>query len=447
MKDFFEEGWIYKLMVILCLCIFLVHIYINNQTTINGFFEGEFKLNAKLIWQLGILTLLALVLFYLLESVLDYKSQNDVLKEYIKNMQNDLKTERDALKDYKTSSGDKILRLGSFIVTISDMAKEVNSVLETAPLLETILAKTAELLGSKKCAVFTLSSDRKNLNLVDAIGYDRHKLSQLKIAPDENSGIIGLSVSEGKFYSKSSIEDDYNKKHILAKNKFETQFCQPIMYGKEVLAVICVGDVREGLLDEHVIRILSTMANFGAVALTNTNLVEKIKEQSVKDGLTQLCNHQHFQERLEELLDAAIKKKKPLGLIMIDLDHFKKLNDNFGHQMGDLGLTVLARILTLHSKKDDVAARYGGEEFAFITPGLDLEQTEKLAESLREGFKKEVLEYEGSKTKCTLSAGVAAYLPGKTEDIKRNILIRIADKALYEAKGKGRDRVAIGKGV
>ncbi|MFH0731989.1 MAG: sensor domain-containing diguanylate cyclase [Candidatus Omnitrophota bacterium] len=447
MKDIFEENWAYKAMVFLSLGILLIYTYIANESTIINCSKGVFLFDAKLIWQLGIYALLALVLFYLLDSALDYKSQGDVLKEYIQRIQNDLSVERDALQDLKSASGDKILELGSFIVTISDMAKELNSVLETKPLLKAILDKTAELLGSQKCAVFSVSKDKKAICLVDAIGYNKNDISDLDLKCDENSGMLGISAMEGKFYSRSALNDDYNKKHVLENDRLQIKFCQPIKYENEILAVICVGDTREGLADVHAIRILSAMANLGAVALTNTRLVDKIKDQSIRDGLTGLYNHQYFQQQFDTLLNKAIAEKSPLGFIIIDLDRFKKLNDTYGHQMGDAGLKKLAQILRADTKPTDIIARYGGEEFVCVSPGSNLQETIELADKIRNDFKNATLESEVSRTSCTLSAGVCAYLPDKTKNIRKNSLIHAADMALYEAKEKGRDSVVFAKGV
>ncbi len=444
-KDIFEATWTYRILVILCLCILLVYTYLTNEETLLNYVSGKFILDSRLIWQIGIFTLLSLVLFYMLESALDYKSQNEVLKEYIKKIQTELDAEREAIKDLKFASGDKIVKMGSFIITISDMAKEFNSLLETGPLLKAILLKTSELLGSNKCAVFNLSRDKKTLQVVEAIGYEADNIADNRLTCDENSGMLGLAASEGKFYSRDILFNDYSKRHVLEKDKFSMQFCQPIIYGKEVLAVICVGSSRAELSEEYIMRILATMANFGAVALSNSRLVEKIKDQSIRDSLTQLYNHQYFQDKLEQMLAEAVKNKKPLGFIMIDLDRFKDLNDTYGHQMGDVGLKRLSELLMSKARKDDVIARYGGEEFTYIAPGLGLEETAKLAEEIRHDFKHTTLEFETTKTTCTLSAGVAAYLPQVYHTMKKNILIRMADEALYEAKEKGRDKVVTAK--
>jgi len=447
MKDIFEKNWAYRIMVILSLCILLVYTYLTNEETFLNYISGKFILDTRLIWQIGIFALLSLVLFYLLESALDYKSQNEVLKEYLRRIQSELDAERDSLKDLKSISGEKIIKLGSFIVTISDMAKELNSVLETAPLLKAILRKTSGLLYSERCAIFTVSKDKKSLHFVDAIGYDKDKLSHLDLSCDEKSGMLGISAGEGKFYSRAILYDDYNRRPILENDKIKLQFCQPIIYGTDVLALICVGQADEGLSDEYVIRILSTMANFGAVALTNTKLVEKIKDQSIRDGLTGLYNHQYFQQRLDEMLSEAISDRQPLGFIMIDLDHFKKLNDTYGHQMGDVCLRKLAHLLKTKAKKDDIIARYGGEEFVCVLSGLNLEGAAKLADEIRDDFKNTVLEFEDVETASTLSAGVSAYQPEKKKGMKKNALIRAADKALYEAKEKGRDGVVIAREI
>ncbi|MBM3254006.1 MAG: GGDEF domain-containing protein [Candidatus Omnitrophica bacterium] len=441
-----KENWVYRIIVILSLCVLLIYMYVTSEDASLTRVGGKFVFYTKTIWQAGILILMSFILFYLLESILEYKSQNTILSEYLRKAQNELVTERKALNDLKSISGDRIIELGSFIVTISDLAKELNSVLETNLLLRTILAKTAELLGSNKCAMFNVSGNKKEIILVESIGYDKERLLNLHLRGDETLGLLGLSLREGKFYSRYAVSDDYDRKYILESDTLHFEYCQPIAYGEKVLAVICVGDTREGLSDKNVIRILSAMANLGAVALTNTILVEKIKDQSIKDGLTGLYNHQYFQERLDGLLISAIASNKPLGLIMMDLDHFKRLNDNCGHQMGDAGLKNLANLLLAKAKGDDIIARYGGEEFVYASPGMNLSETAELAEEIRSDFKNTVIELEGVKTKCTLSAGVAAFTPDKTRDMKKNVLIRMADIALYEAKEKGRDRVVVNMG-
>ena len=447
MKDILEETWTYRIMVILCLCILLVYTYLTNEDILLKYMGGEFALDTMLIWHIGIVGLLSLVLFYLLQSTLDYKSQNIVLKQYISNMQAELNVERDAFKDLKSVSGDKILQLGAFIVTISDMAKALNSVLETVPLLKTILRKSSALLGSEKCAIFMIDKDKKQLRLVDAVGYDKNKLEEMTLECDKSSGMLGLSAAEGKFYSRNTLEEDYSKKYILKNDKFPVRFSQPIVYGGEVLAIICIGDIRIEISESHIIRILSAMANFGAVAISNSSLVERIKDQSIRDSLTQLYNHQHFQQKFDNMISEAINTKTHLGFMMIDLDHFKKLNDTYGHQMGDLGLIKLAHILNAKAKEGDEAARYGGEEFAYISPGLNLKETVNLADEIRNEYKNVVLELNGAKASCTLSVGVSVYLPDVTGKIDKNTLIKIADKALYEAKAKGGDIVVAAKGV
>ncbi|NQT95464.1 MAG: GGDEF domain-containing protein [Candidatus Omnitrophica bacterium] len=441
----FEENWAYRIIVILSLCILLVWTYLTNEETVLNYISGKFIMDTRLVWQIGIFALLSIVLFYLMQSTLDYKSQNDVLKKYLQRLQHELDTEREALKDLKQETNDEVMRLESFVITISDMAKQISSVLETDELLRVILRKAIDLLNSQKCAIFKMDHKTKELIYVDSIGYKKKILEGLKLKADEESGLIGYAASTGLFASKKSMDQDYTKSHILDKDKMQTSFSQPIVHNSSTIAVICVGDASKDLTHEQVMRLLSTLANFGAVALTNTNLVDKLREQSIRDSLTWLYNHQHFQERMNKLLDAAARENEPLGFIMLDIDHFKQLNDTHGHQAGDFVLKNTAKILSSELRGYDIVARYGGEEFVAILPRRNLKQSYDIAERLRSVFEKGRIAFETKNLNITISAGVSAYDPTKKEKAEKGLLIKYADNALYEAKKKGRNQVIMAK--
>jgi diguanylate cyclase (GGDEF)-like protein len=129
--------------------------------------------------------------------------------------------------------------------------------------------------------------------------------------------------------------------------------------------------------------------------------------------------------------------------MMIDIDHFKMLNDVHGHQAGDFVLKKSAAILTSELRGDDVIARYGGEELVVMLPRMDLKGSYMVAERIRKLFENSLFEFEGKDLKITVSAGVSAFDPSKKADANKDLLIKHADKALYEAKGKGRNKVMI----
>ena len=166
---------------------------------------------------------------------------------------------------------------------------------------------------------------------------------------------------------------------------------------------------------------------------------EDFRVQSLRDPLTNLFNRRYMEESLDREIQRADRSDQSLGLIMIDLDHFKDVNDTLGHEAGDVVLQSLGKFLQEHIRGGDIACRYGGEEFLLILPDAPLEATRKRAHALWEALKDLEIEYEGRRlTPPTMSIGVAVVPDhGKT----RHAALRAADAALYRAKAAGRDRV------
>ena len=168
-----------------------------------------------------------------------------------------------------------------------------------------------------------------------------------------------------------------------------------------------------------------------------------LRELSVRDPLTGLFNRRYMEETLDRELRRAERKTLPLGIIMIDLDHFKKFNDTHGHPAGDALLRQLGAFLKTHIRGSDIACRYGGEEFILILPEATLEASCERAEQVRLDLKQMAVYYEGWPLEpVTLSLGVAVF-PDHGPD--RTSILKAADAALYAAKAAGRDRVAVAK--
>ncbi len=168
--------------------------------------------------------------------------------------------------------------------------------------------------------------------------------------------------------------------------------------------------------------------------------LEDVKCESLTDALTGLANRKCFEIKLTEAENNAIEQSSPFSLLMVDIDHFKKFNDRYGHQMGDQVLKLVGQVLTRSFKGRDTAARYGGEEFAIVLPKTNFEAAMALAERVR----KEVAECRVTRKRSgeqlcqiTLSVGVACHRPGETT---KELVVR-ADQALYRAKDSGRNRV------
>ena len=174
--------------------------------------------------------------------------------------------------------------------------------------------------------------------------------------------------------------------------------------------------------------------------LEKANLV--LQQQSLKDPLTDLWNRRHFDETLHLEWKRALRYKRPLSLLMIDIDQFKAYNDNYGHQAGDKCLQRVAKeLMSAFSRASDLAVRYGGEEFIVIIPELEREEVLEKAYSVRKAVENLKIEHKHSPVSCyvTISIGVAATVPDKNSSPKD--LLLEADKALYRAKAVGRNRV------
>lgn len=185
-----------------------------------------------------------------------------------------------------------------------------------------------------------------------------------------------------------------------------------------------------------------------ATQMKMKNLWDELQEKNAileelikKDGLTDLYNHRYFQERTAEEFSRARRYKFPMSCILMDIDHFKNINDTYGHQAGDEILRSLAKIVVEHVRDVDIAARYGGEEFALILPHTNHDNGAILAERLCQTVASSEFHYNDQKIRATISLGVSG-IPDNNP-ASHTELIRYADEALYTAKESGRNRVEI----
>lgn len=226
--------------------------------------------------------------------------------------------------------------------------------------------------------------------------------------------------------------------------------CMPMVAQGEALGLMylqtaapdpALGDAAPRELSEAQQQLARTVTDCIALALANLKLRESLRDQSIRDPLTGLYNRRYMEESLEREVRRAARSKHTLGIIMLDLDHFKRFNDAFGHQAGDALLRELGSHLRTCVRGEDIACRYGGEEFTLIMPDANLDVSLKRAQRLREDIKHLDLEHRGQTVGAiTLSLGVAAFPDhGSTGEA----VLSAADAALYRAKREGRDRVAV----
>jgi two-component system cell cycle response regulator len=174
-------------------------------------------------------------------------------------------------------------------------------------------------------------------------------------------------------------------------------------------------------------------------ALRIKALQDQLSRMAITDALTGLYNRRHLDERLDEMFEHSLRLHEPLSVAMFDIDHFKKVNDTYGHQVGDAVLAQFAQLLKHVARDIDRIGRYGGEEFMVLLPGTVLDAGVTFAKRARQEVETYQFEYEGGALKSTISAGVASFPHPKVHT--RQQLVKAADDALYVAKSLGRNRV------
>jgi two-component system, cell cycle response regulator len=288
--------------------------------------------------------------------------------------------------------------------------------------------------GRNKTVVTVISriSDRpvgKEACLVVIYGLDLGK----KFNVDRPSIVIGRS-------SKADIQID---QEAVSRNH-----CKLINTGKSIM-LRDLGStngtyVNDELVDEYVLRD-GDLIKIGRCIfkfLSGNNIEnayhEEIYRLTTIDGLTQVFNKRYFVETLEREIGRAQRYRRELSLIMFDIDHFKPINDTYGHLAGDHVLKQLASVIKGRIRREDILSRYGGEEFAIILPEIDGGNALAFADKIRKLVEKASFRFEDTDIPVTISVGVASVTPEIKEP---HDFIRVADSNLYEAKAQGRNRV------
>jgi diguanylate cyclase (GGDEF)-like protein len=212
----------------------------------------------------------------------------------------------------------------------------------------------------------------------------------------------------------------------------------------EALGIVHLSAHSSAGLTDVTQRLAQAVAEQLALALANLRLRDTLRRQSIRDPLTGLFNRRYLEETLEREVQRAARSNSPLGVIMLDIDHFKQFNDSSGHEAGDVLLSALGQFLLQCTRGSDIACRYGGEEFALILPDAPLAATRQRAEDMRQSIAQLQMEHRGQRLgPISVSLGVAAF-PDHGQN--KEVLLRLADAALYQAKHEGRNRVAVSGG-
>ncbi|MBN1384469.1 MAG: diguanylate cyclase [Elusimicrobia bacterium] len=253
--------------------------------------------------------------------------------------------------------------------------------------------------------------------------------------------------------TKSMMWDVVDKKELFIVNDFENSpyfkgvklhrddfaVSIPLIIDKGVIGVINMNDSHEGKPPEELVRKATIAVEHLASSIATSNAYKKIQKLSITDELTGLYNRRYWNMRLNKEFVRAKRYNHNLCCIMIDIDHFKSINDRYGHQCGDFILKEMAAVLSENIRKSDVICRYGGEEFCVLAVETEIKGALELAEKLRKAIKEHQFNYSVIFLRLTISLGVCVY-PNDGVSVVEDI-VRIADEMLYKAKEAGRDRI------
>jgi two-component system cell cycle response regulator len=217
--------------------------------------------------------------------------------------------------------------------------------------------------------------------------------------------------------------------------------CWPLVTGEKFIGVFFLGSLRANAFSDYHRNFLDTLMNQVAVVMDNVILHQQVQNMALTDGLTGLLNHRTFMDKLdEEFRRLDRNEEQNFSLLLLDIDFFKKVNDDHGHPVGDVALKTIAGVIREMARGVDFVARYGGEEFAVGMVGADSAGAQKTAERIRKAVENAAITAGTIVIKRTLSIGVASYFPGCA---KKETLIARSDQALYQAKQAGRNRVCL----
>ncbi|MBI4264741.1 MAG: sensor domain-containing diguanylate cyclase [Acidobacteria bacterium] len=217
--------------------------------------------------------------------------------------------------------------------------------------------------------------------------------------------------------------------------------CFPMIVAGTPIGVLGVS--REPPIAEHQRIAMAAAAALLAVSVKNAQLFHEVRETGVRDSLTGCFNRKHAMEVMDGELRRSRRSQLPLSLVMFDLDHFKDVNDRFGHLCGDAVLAAVGQQMTAVLRGSDLKCRYGGEEFLILLPDTPLAGARRVAETLRREIEEHPVRWNDAAIPVTASFGITAITPG---EVDANLIIARADAALYRAKGAGRNCVRASEG-
>jgi diguanylate cyclase (GGDEF)-like protein len=326
-------------------------------------------------------------------------------------------------------------QLARLPAVLFEIGKLVGGDLDPGILLSRIAELICQLIGSKACSVMLLDADRKRLLAKAAYGLRTERMHTLSFAIGE--GVAGWVVERGEPALIHDVSKDA-RYVVLPANQtpIASMLCVPLLARGERVGVVTATSEHTDAFhadDLELVRFIST-----TIALDIENV--RLHRVAVTDPLTGAYNREFLTQRLPQEIEAAVDRDRPLSVALVDVDHFKAINDQHGHGIGDVVLAEIARRLRGAIRAGDILVRYGGEEFLVVLPKADAGRAWEVGERMRQRVCERAFDVgDGLALLLRISIGIAQWRMG---EIMPDLIER-ADHALYGAKQRGRNRVEV----
>jgi len=324
-----------------------------------------------------------------------------------------------------------------------EVSKTLTSSLELSAVLRTIIKKTKNLIRAEACSILLVDEETGDLVFEKTttkkergkrIGKERLKLGEGIagwVAQEQVPVIVPDVSKDPRFNPRVGMESDFRAKSIM---------CVPIKNKGNILGVLeIVNKINHEPFTKDDLALILRIVDHAAIAIERAALYQKMAELSVTDDLTKLFNTRYLNRTLEIELARSLRHHTSLSLIFMDIDHFKNINDNYGHLVGSKLLVEMGQLLLKSLRTVDIVARYGGDEFVMVLPQTSPKNAIQIAERMRRSIEHNVfLKKDGYSFKITASFGVASY-PESARS--KEDLMKLADEAMYRVKNQTRNGV------
>ncbi len=328
----------------------------------------------------------------------------------------------------------ELKQINAEMLLLNGISDYLQSCLTVAEACATIATLSQPLFPESCGAIFMMTNGREILEFVTSWGNSLY--SEIIFHPKDC-----WALRRGRMHGIGCDKHDLFCNHIDKQNPPVESLCLPMIAQGETIGLLYLCASKPDRLTENRQQLARRVAEQLGLAIANITLREKLLNQSIRDSLTGLFNRRYLEEFLTKEIARADRNQYAVGIIMIDLDHFRQFNNTLGHDAGDLVLKEIGKLLNNMIRTSDVACRYGGEEMTLILPEASLEGTYQKAEEVRNAIEHLQLNYKGKMMKSiTASLGVACY---PDRGMTGCAVIQAADAALYRAKAAGRNQVII----